>query len=273
MARSSDERPSAGGSRGFVPPQTDAERVLMRHAEDLAAAAMRRGIARYSAFLSDREQMLCAAAMNRAECSCFRFDGGFDGAERRILCIEPEDAPADLPVSCVRIRCTAVRGVAMPQHKDYLGSLLALAIKREGVGDILLPQQEEGTAYVFALHTIAGVIADELRSVGRMAVAAEVIAPGEVPEFAFPQRLMHSATVSSLRLDAVLAAMLKCSRGAAVELISAGRVEVNHVPLSSPGASVYAQDIFTIRGKGRYQLVGLPGKSRKDRQIIEYFQF
>lgn len=273
MARSSDERPAAGGVRGFVPPQTDAERVLMRHAEDLAAAAMRRGVARYSAFLSDREQMLCTAAMHRAGCDCFRFDGGFDGAERKVLCIEPEGAAAEFPVSCVRIQCTAARGAAQPQHKDYLGSLLGLSVKREGIGDILLPRTEEGTAYVFALHSIAYIITDELRSVGRMAAAAEVIAPGNVPEFALPERQLCRATVSSLRLDAVLAAMLKCSRGTAAELVSAGRVEINHLPVSSPGASVYPQDIFTIRGKGRYQLAGLPGKSRKDRQIIEYFQF
>ena len=65
MARSIDPAPRA--VRGFVPARTDEERFLMRHVEDLARAAFGRGIARYSAFLSDREQQLAQAALNRAD--------------------------------------------------------------------------------------------------------------------------------------------------------------------------------------------------------------
>ena len=88
MARSIDTQQSA--VRGFVPAQNDEERFLMRHVEDLARAAFGRGIARYSAFLSDREQQLAQAALNRAgapEESC-RFEGGWPGAERRVLCLD-----------------------------------------------------------------------------------------------------------------------------------------------------------------------------------------
>ena len=87
MARSIDTQQSA--VRGFVPAQNDEERFLMRHVEDLARAAFGRGIARYSAFLSDREQQLAQAALNRAgapEESC-RFEGGWPDAERRVLCL------------------------------------------------------------------------------------------------------------------------------------------------------------------------------------------
>ena len=91
MARSIDAQP---GVRGFVPAQNDEERFLMRHVEDLARAAFGRGIARYSAFLSDREQQLAQAALNRAgapEESC-RFEGGWPDAERRVLCLDRKTA-------------------------------------------------------------------------------------------------------------------------------------------------------------------------------------
>ena len=63
MARSIDPAPKA--VRGFVPARNDEERYLMRHIEDLADAAFSRGIARYSAFLSDREQVLNLESTNK----------------------------------------------------------------------------------------------------------------------------------------------------------------------------------------------------------------
>ena len=57
--------------------------------------------------------------------------------------------------------------------------------------------------------------------------------------------------------------MLHVSRGTAAELIEAGRVEINHLPVEKPHAPVYEQDVFTVRGKGRFRLTALPGKSKK----------
>ena len=87
------------------------------------------------------------------------------------------------------------------------------------------------------------------------------------------ERTLQEATVPSLRADAVLAAMLRCSRGMAAELVAAGRVEINHLPVEKPHVPVYEQDVFTVRGKGRFRLTALPGKSKKDRSIIEFFQY
>ena len=272
MARSIDPSPKA--VRGFVPARNDEERYLMRHIEDLADAAFSRGIVRYSAFLSDREQDLARAALGRAGVrDGWRFDGGWPEAERRVLCLEPEYSYGECPVRCVQLQCRALPGAALPAHKDYLGSLMGLELRREALGDIVLPPEEPGTAYLFALEPAAALICQELRSVGRTEVTAQQLALDEVPEFAQAERRLQTATVSSLRLDAVLAAMLRCSRGMAAELVAAGRVEINHLPVSSAHAPVYESDVFTVRGKGRFRLTALPGKSKKDRQIIEFFQY
>ena len=150
---------------------------------------------------------------------------------------------------------------------------MGLELRREALGDIVLPPEEPSTAYLFALEPAAALICQELRSVGRTEVTAQQLALDEVPEFAQAERRLQTATVSSLRLDAVLAAMLRCSRGMAAELVAAGRVEINHLPVSSAHAPVYESDVFTVRGKGRFRLTALPGKSKKDRQIIEFFQY
>lgn len=272
MAHSID--PAAGAVRGFVPARNDEERYLMRHIEDLADAAFSRGIARYSAFLSDREQDLARAALGRAGVrDGWRFDGGWPEAERRVLCLEPEYSYGECPVRCVQLQCRALPGAALPAHKDYLGSLMGLELRREALGDIVLPADTPGTAYVFALETAGELICRELLQVGRTEVTTTLLSLDEVPEFPQAERKTQTATVSSLRLDAVLAAMLHCSRGQACEWIAAGRVEINHLPAESAHAPVYEGDVFTVRGKGRFGLTALPGKSKKDRSIIEFFQY
>ena len=272
MAHSID--PATGAVRGFVPARNDEERYLMRHIEDLADAAFSRGIARYSAFLSDREQDLARAALGRAGVrDGWRFDGGWPEAERRVLCLEPEYSYGECPVRCVQLQCRALPGAVLPAHKDYLGSLMGLELRREALGDIVLPADTPGTAYVFALETAGELICRELLQVGRTEVTTTLLSLDEVPEFPQAERKTQTATVSSLRLDAVLAAMLHCSRGQACEWIAAGRVEINHLPAESAHAPVYEGDVFTVRGKGRFALTALPGKSKKERLIIEFFQY
>ena len=63
------------------------------------------------------------------------------------------------------------------------------------------------------------------------------------------------------------------SRTKAADYIAAGRVEINHLPLRAAHEPVYARDIFTVRGVGRYQLAEIGGKSRKDRVFISFFQY
>ena len=63
------------------------------------------------------------------------------------------------------------------------------------------------------------------------------------------------------------------------KLIEAVRLAVirqqgeNHLPAEKPSAPVYEGDVFTVRGKGRFALTALPGKSKKERLIIEFFQY
>ena len=240
----------------------------MRRVEDLCRIAENRGIARHTGFLSDREQALAQAALNRAGWPEAVFEGGYQEAERKILCIEPVGSYGELPICCVKIECT---GSGEVSHKDYLGSLLGLGLERSCLGDILPFDGSEKGAYVVALENAAQVICSQLCSVGRLNARAELF-EGPVP-FNSSEREIQTATVSSLRADAVIAAMIHSGRGRAAQLLSGGAVEINHIAVTSPHAPVYEGDVFTIRGTGRYKLTALGGKSRKDRVFIEYFKY
>ncbi len=244
----------------------------MRRAEDLCTIAQKRGIARYSGFLSDREQELAQAAMNRLGCSEYTFDGGYPQAERKLLCIEPAGAYSEPPIRCVKVECVLKASADQgPSHKDYMGAVLGLGLERDCLGDILLDPDAPGTAYVFLLERIEPLLCEELTSVGRYLASTQPFY-GQVP-CATVERELQTATVSSLRADAVLAAMLHCSRSQACAILRAGQLEINHMAVSDPHAAVYEGDLFTVRGKGRFRLESLGGKSRKDRLFITFFQY
>lgn len=94
---------------------------------------------------------------------------------------------------------------------------MGLELRREALGDIVLPADTPGTAYVFALETAGELICRELLQVGRTEVTTTLLSLDEVPEFPQAERKTQTATVSSLRLDAVLAA---CSIAAAGRHVS-----------------------------------------------------
>ncbi|MDD4851052.1 MAG: YlmH/Sll1252 family protein [Gemmiger sp.] len=260
-------------ARSFVPAQNDEERRLMRRVEELCETAEARSTPRYTGFLSDREQDLATAAANRVGCLCTRFWGGYPAAERKILCVEPPDAWQEETLCTLKLAFGIAQGADAPTHRDCLGALLALGLDRRCLGDLLFPPDAPNTAYLFALADKAEYIALNLAGVGRVSASA-ALCEGLPPEaLAQPERTLQQATVPSLRADTVLAAMLHTSRTAASALITAGRVEVCHLPLKSAHEAVYAGDVFTVRGTGRFKLVGIGGKSRKDRIFISFYQY
>lgn len=272
MAYSSEKEPRE--HRGFVPPQNEDEQFLMRRAQDLFRTACSRAVLRHSGFLTQREQDLCRAAMNKCGCKNYTLDGGWPSAERKVLCITPEDCYwSEQPVQCLQLSLSLPAGAKAPEHRDYLGSLMGLKIERSCLGDILLDTRTPGLAYVFCLEDKAEFICRELLSIGKFPVSASVCSPELAAAIPQPERTLKTGTVPSLRLDAVLSEMMATGRNQAAEYIAAGRVEINHLPEQRQHAPVYAGDIFTVRGKGRWQLTDIKGKSKKDRVIIEYFAY
>lgn len=245
----------------------------MRRVEELCRVAQGRGIPRYTGFLSDREQMLAQAACNKADFADMRFWGGYDEAERCVLCLEPPEAWQEEPLGYLRLTALAAGGDRLPGHRDYLGSILGLGLDRACVGDLLADPNEPTVFYAVVLADKLEFIASELASAGRCPVRAECCDGLPAVVIKGVEKELQEATVSSLRADAVLAAMMHTSRAKAADYIAAGRVEINHLPLRAAHETVYTKDIFTVRGVGRYRLAEIGGKSRKDRLFISFFQY
>lgn len=193
------------------------------------------------------------------------FYGGYDDAERVILINLPDYAFLEAEEPLTVIRATKAEGSRDLTHRDYLGSLIGLGIKREMVGDILV--REDG-ADIIVMSDFADFVMMNYCKAGRTNLS---LTQHSIKELIVPERKTQTITdtVASLRLDSVVASAFNLSRGKASEVITRGIVFVNHMETTKPDQQVAEGDRITLRGKGKAILSEIGGKSRKDRQYIK----
>ena len=145
-------------------------------------------------------------------------------------------------------------------HRDILGSLMGLNLKRELIGEILTG---EDFAVVFCTGAAAQLILSELERVGRAGIKKQQGYEGELPPL---YRLEYqTGTVSSLRLDCAVSLATNLSREKSAALIEGGQVSLNFFEENKISREVGEGDILSIRGYGRYVLSKVGSVSKKGR--------
>ncbi|MDW8799617.1 YlmH/Sll1252 family protein [Clostridium sp. A1-XYC3] len=174
--------------------------------------------------------------------------GIFEDAERKMIAFSNEE-PWHYPVSLIKITCNSKFNKV--EHKDYLGALMALGIRREKFGDLILKDDQ---CYVAANEEISDYIKINLTSVGRCACTVEVADTSitEVPAYDFQTMVVN---VASLRIDGVVASLCNIARGKAEELIKQGKVLVDYSEVSRKDKLLKNDCIITIRGYGKFKVI------------------
>lgn len=218
-------------------------------------------------FLTPEEQVL-AKDFARGKVQLFE-SGGYAEAERRILAFCPDyienAAEVDFGIGVVRIRSKQEQ---LP-HRSVMGAVLSLGIRRETVGDIA--PDEEG-AWVFCTAEMAEYICCNLDKIGRVPVTCEQVPPAQaaIP----PRKFEHMEIgVASLRLDAFVAAVLRRSRGRAVEVISAGDVSLNHREAKNTAQKIKEGDVLSVRRNGKFAVERILGQTKKGRLKVLVKQY
>lgn len=243
-------------------------RFLLAKVLDRLEQAVSRNIPVSTGFLSPQEQtaaktLLRLAGVREEEAA---YLGGYPAAERKLILFLPdwlsfEDAESQSSLRFLRCTFRPEYGLT---HRDFLGSLMGLGIVREKVGDILVA---DGSCDLITLGPVADFLRENLVSVGRARLEVSEISAEElrVPE-AKCEELRD--TVSSLRLDSIVATGFRLSRGRAAELIESGRVQVNWTDCVKPDRLLAEGDTVSARGFGKFELLQVGGVTRKGRTGI-----
>ena len=247
---------------------TPEERQFADRISEMAETADRRGIPKFSAFLDEREQAIARGAMRSSGANC-GFWGGYPGAERAVCYalpdyLDPSD-PELFPIQGLTLRYPRQFSLS---HRDFLGALMNLRIKREAIGDILVG---EGMAVIFLWEPVFQPVTAELVKVGRVGVT---LTPGLPPELPLAHSFSEiSGTVSSLRLDSVTALMIRQGRESAAKLIRSGAVTVNAAVADSVSRHVEAGDKISVRGYGKFMIQEIGAPTKKDRLHITCLKY
>lgn len=191
------------------------------------------------------------------------FCGGYDEAERCMLICRPEYIEPDYDSIIGALMITG-RDIDTLSHRDYLGSLMGLGIKRENIGDIL-PYDDR--CIIFVKPSMADYIIGNLSKVGRHGVK---ISKSKLSDIVVPKKKTQyiRGTVSGLRLDAVVAEAFNMSRSKAADLIKAEKVNLNFETAKSVSDSVGEGDLISVRTFGRFKLTEICGITSKGRHSI-----
>ena len=239
--------------------------AFLRHINDLFRLSDKYNTPRFSEFL-DGEKQSIIMANNFADCMLW---GGYEDAERCMLGVFPDwcdKNSEEFPISVLEFRKKYNKEIS---HRNYLGTILSLGIKREKIGDILT--HDDG-CYVFLSSDIADFVKDNICKVSGCGVE---ILSADVKKISIPEKQFEliETVAASLRLDAVLASAMKKSRNDAKNMILSGKVSVNHCEINQTDYMLKDGDLLSVRGLGRIQLAAFGGKTRSDRLHITLKKF
>ena len=238
--------------------------IKFAHIYDLAEKANRRGCSQYGDFLSESSLGELLRRRDFLPMHPVLF-GGFPDAERKMVGFIPEYEDADFPISVLSLSSPRLKNLS---HRDFLGSIMGLGIKREKCGDIIM---NDNSCQILLHSDIADFVCSSLDKVGREGVKAVIT---ELCDLNIPEKKFTavSGTVASLRLDAIVSLFAGKGRSKSGELISGGLVFVNGIAASKFDMHLSDGDTVSVRGIGRATL-GVGGHSKKDRIFITLNKF
>ena len=250
------------------------QKLFYAKLDDLEKRA-RGGVVCHSSFMTPSEsykaEKYFEAKGNRDKICFF---GGYFAAQRKQIFLLPEyitlsaeemnvfdmiEADLDESIVALKINGSGFRALS---HRDYLGSILALGIEREKLGDICIVN--DNSAIVFCSREVVDFILFELSSIGNDKVKVEKITVDKNMK-SMQKYQGFTDTVASERLDCVIAALFNLSREKAQNLIKGGFVEFNYEAAEKYDVRVEKDDIISARGYGKFIVRDLSQATKKGR--------
>lgn len=253
--------------------KTEEEQLLIAKILDKMQIAKTRNKIVMTDFLDSYQQLLIEKILTVTKMENYLFWGGIKEAERKIIIFYPERLltifQKEIPNKEEYIHAIKIElpneNKGIYSHREYLGALMKLGIKREKIGDIIVDQDG---ADIIIIPEIEKYLLYNLAELKRFSKAK--IQPITVEQIRKVEIQKEELTiiVSSMRLDTVIAELTKTSRNKASEIIMEERVFINGVRQNRVNKEIKIEDKITIRGKGRFEIKELVRSTKNNRFVL-----
>ncbi len=191
--------------------------------------------------------------------------GGYSGAERVKIAFLDNDFPGNIEFGIKALSVKWDERYYQISHRDVLGSLMGLGVKRELFGDIIV---KAGMCQIIIDSAIVPFVLQNLKTVGSASVQTEIIDLSTIEPKEEKVKEIRT-TVASLRLDAIAAVGFGLSRTKMAGEIEADKLKVNWQPAKGSAQTISAGDMISMRGRGRLEVCEINGQTRKGRLSIQ----
>lgn len=222
-------------------------------------------------FLDMYQVSLAENFLKKNQIQNYKLYGGYPDSERKILIAYPENYTEEMIAKNYSKFLKVVKiGLAEEDkgkftHRNYLGGIVKLGLKREKVGDIVVA--EDG-ADIIVVSEFAEILKKELPTLTRFENA--IITINEITEIRKKEIKIENIEiiVPSLRMDNIVSDLARTSRSKAAQIIAQERVFINGQNETKVSKQIKLGDIITIRGKGRFIIKEFKGTTRSGRTVI-----
>ena len=239
---------------------------LKKRWEELAYKSFQNNRYYFTGFLSLEEIALLKETFVHGEGSIYSLYSGSKSGERAIARFgNPEEFlyEEDYPI-CILEAAPLIEKFADDfSHRDFLGAIMNLGIEREMIGDIVLCGKR---AYIFAHVKMADYIKENLVKVKHTNILVREIS--EIPVEMEKKLKEEQISVSSLRIDAVLAKSHCLARNAILEHMREKKVFLNGRVCENPDCRVKEGDILVLRGYGKLCIAGELYENKKGKKVV-----
>lgn len=247
------------------------DKILLSQILDKIDFSQKRNRIENSDFLDMYQVALVKNFLRKTQNNSYILYGGFENAERQIAIFYPESYSEEMVQKNYNKIFKIIR-ITLPEedkgkysHRNYLGGIVKLGLKREKVGDILVG--DDG-ADIMVMEDFSEILKRELPSLTRFENSKiELI---ELENLRKKEVKIEDVKiiVPSLRLDNIVSDLARTSRSKAKQIIEQERVFINGQNETKLSKQIKLSDVITIRGKGRFVIKEFEGTTRSGRTVI-----
>ena len=189
--------------------------------------------------------------------------GGYSGAERVRAIINASNPRISL-FNIVAYKIEYPKTLII-SHRNILGTLMSLGIKRNLIGDIIVSNED---VYFVCAKEISDFLEMEFKEINRQKIKIKKVSYQQLDNIISLNKEITTIIVPSLRLDVIVANGFNESRSKVVDAINIKEVYINNKTITKPDYEVKLNDVVSYRGHGRIKFVELGKVTKKNRLVI-----